>query len=292
MASSLEQTFSPANRSASSSFPSDVLRRFLVHEMSKELSADGGGDGSHPIWCDFWRFRAPHFWSGAVIEFRGLTSVSALLSSVLSLPVSDVCPSNFSCAFNSAARCSLTSGGRMAHSPLVGSAMIHSSSAYLFCDHRVELSFKFGNKLGIVGLLEHRCARPGNKVGTLSSNDVEAVLEIHSIINQRSGLYSIPRLLCLRDTMSQTSRITESTPIYITQLGCYHEQIRRTFPIILKHPAPSSVASLSVDDRVAMVPRPGAEELRRCLDVVQNFLSPTNVSPCARRDRQLRKSGY
>lgn len=72
---------------------------------------------------------------------------------------------------------------RVPHGPFVGGAMIHDTSTYLFGDNRIEVLFKCGSELVIVGFLGYRCTRARNEVGTLSGNNVEAVLQVRAAVS-------------------------------------------------------------------------------------------------------------
>jgi len=54
--------------------------------------------------------------------------------------------------------------------------MIYNTSIYLFGDNRIKVLFKCGSKLVIIGFLGYQYTYIRNKVGTLSSNNIKAVL--------------------------------------------------------------------------------------------------------------------
>jgi len=58
----------------------------------------------------------------------------------------------------------------------VSGAIIYNTSIYLFSDNRIKVLFKCGSKLVIIGFLEYRYTHIRNKVGTLSGNNIKAVL--------------------------------------------------------------------------------------------------------------------
>ena len=53
--------------------------------------------------------------------------------------------------------------------------MVHGSSAYLFCDDRIEVPFKCGSEFVIVG---YRRTRARDEVDALSGNNVEKVMQV------------------------------------------------------------------------------------------------------------------
>lgn len=61
--------------------------------------------------------------------------------------------------------------------------MIHDHSAYLYGYNCLEVLFKFGSELDIVGFLEYRCTRARNEVCTLSGDNVKAVLQIRAAVS-------------------------------------------------------------------------------------------------------------
>ena len=71
----------------------------------------------------------------------------------------------------------------MPYGPFVGGAIIYDTFIYLFSDNCIEVLFKCGSKLVIVGFLGYRYTRIRNKVGTLSSNNVKAVLQVRAAIS-------------------------------------------------------------------------------------------------------------
>ena len=72
---------------------------------------------------------------------------------------------------------------RVPHRPFVGGAMIYDTSIYLFGDNRIKVLFKCGSELVIVGFLGYRCTHARNEVGTLSGNNIEAVLQVRATIS-------------------------------------------------------------------------------------------------------------
>ena len=65
----------------------------------------------------------------------------------------------------------------------IGGAIIHNTSIYLFGDNRIKVLFKCGSELVIVGFLGYRYTRARNKVGTLSGNNIKAVLQVRATIS-------------------------------------------------------------------------------------------------------------
>jgi hypothetical protein len=65
----------------------------------------------------------------------------------------------------------------------IGGAIIYNTSIYLFGDNRIKVLFKCGSELVIVGFLGYWCTRARNEVGTLSGNNVEAVLQVRTTIS-------------------------------------------------------------------------------------------------------------
>jgi len=64
----------------------------------------------------------------------------------------------------------------MPYKPFISGAIIYNTSIYLFSDNRIKVLFKYGSELVIVGFLGYWCTYIRNKVGTLSGNNVKAVL--------------------------------------------------------------------------------------------------------------------
>lgn len=93
---------------------------------------------------------------------------------------------------------------RVPHGPFVGGAMIHDTSAYLFGDNRLEVHFKCGNKLVIVGFLEYRCTRARNEVDTLSGNNIEAVLQVRAAVSSMGRNANLNLKDACRLTMSRS----------------------------------------------------------------------------------------
>lgn len=181
-ASSAALTCFLTERAFSSSSSPDVLRRFLLCDVFRGLSADSGGVGSQSPRSGLGGLRDR---SGVATVFLGPTLESKSLSplpfssSSLSLSSSDVASSSSSSVFNSAFRFSLISGGvcPIGHSS-AAPWYIHGSSAYLFCDNCISMHFKFGYEFFVEVFLEYRCARARDEVGALSGNNVEEVLQI------------------------------------------------------------------------------------------------------------------
>ena len=58
----------------------------------------------------------------------------------------------------------------------IDGAIIYNTFIYLFGNNRIKVLFKYGSELVIIGFLRYRYTRVKNKIGTLSGNNVEAVL--------------------------------------------------------------------------------------------------------------------
>ena len=58
----------------------------------------------------------------------------------------------------------------------IGGAIIYNTFIYLFSNNRIKVLFKYSSKLVIIGFLEYWYTYIRNKVGTLSSNNIKAVL--------------------------------------------------------------------------------------------------------------------
>jgi len=58
----------------------------------------------------------------------------------------------------------------------INGAIIYNTSIYLFSNNYIKVLFKYGSKLVIIGFLGYWCTHIKNKVGTLSSNNIKAVL--------------------------------------------------------------------------------------------------------------------
>jgi len=65
----------------------------------------------------------------------------------------------------------------------VGGAIIYNTSIYLFGDNRIKVLFKCGSKLVIIGFLGYRYTRIKNEVGTLSGNNIKAVLQVCATVS-------------------------------------------------------------------------------------------------------------
>ena len=64
----------------------------------------------------------------------------------------------------------------MLYRPFVSGAIIYNTFIYLFGDNCIKVLFKCGSELVIIGFLGYWCTYAKNKVGTLSGNNVKAVL--------------------------------------------------------------------------------------------------------------------
>ena len=65
----------------------------------------------------------------------------------------------------------------------VGGAIIYNTSIYLFGDNYIKVLFKCSSELVIIGFLGYQYTYIRNKVGTLSNNNVKAVLQVYVIIS-------------------------------------------------------------------------------------------------------------
>lgn len=82
--------------------------------------------------------------------------------------------------------------------------MIHDTSAYLFGDNRLKVLFKCGSELVIVGFLEYRCTRTRNEVGTLSGDNVKAVLQVRAAVSLMGRNARLNQKDACRLTMSRS----------------------------------------------------------------------------------------
>jgi hypothetical protein len=91
--------------------------------------------------------------------------------------------------------------------------MIHNTSAYLFGFNRMEVLFKCGSEFVIIRFREYRCTRARNKVGTLSGNNVEVVLQVRAAVSSTcrntkgcgltiGGSWRVASVLSSRDVMA------------------------------------------------------------------------------------------
>jgi len=67
--------------------------------------------------------------------------------------------------------------------PFISGAIIYNTSIYLFGNNRIEVLFKCGSELVIVGFLGYWCTYIRNEVGTLSGNNIKAVLQVRTTIS-------------------------------------------------------------------------------------------------------------
>jgi len=71
----------------------------------------------------------------------------------------------------------------MPYKLFIGGAMIYNTFIYLFGNNCIKVLFKYGSELVIIGFLGYWYTYIRNKVGTLSNNNIKAVLQVYATIS-------------------------------------------------------------------------------------------------------------
>ena len=71
----------------------------------------------------------------------------------------------------------------MPYGLFIGGAIIYNTFIYLFGNNHIKVLFKCGSELVIIGFLGYRYTHIRNEVGTLSSNNIKAVLQVRATIS-------------------------------------------------------------------------------------------------------------